>query len=133
MWISERSVRREPKEGGIFVGTVTIGGAKPAVLVDGELRETELVCPGPVVLPRAGDEVLVLTSGEGDCLVFGGLGKTAGMQGLAGELVLANGTGGEIRLRADGTIELSGRVSIRGAVAIEGGLTVNGVTVPVAE
>ena len=133
MWISERSVRREPREGGVFVGTVTIGGAKPAVLVDGELRETELICPGPAVLPRAGEEVLVLITGEKDCLVLGGLGRAAEPQGLPGELVLTNGSGGALWLRGDGTIELSGRILLRGDVAVEGGLTVNGAAVSVAE
>lgn len=130
MWISERSARGERRDEGVSVGRVSLGGLKPAVLVGGELRQTELVCPGLCWLPRVGEEVLVLTSGEGDCLVLGGVGGAAGQQLEPGELCLTNGSGGEIRLRPDGTIVLLGRVQLRGALEIEGGLKVNGVHLP---
>lgn len=130
MWISERSARGERQDEGISIGRVSLGGVKPAVLVGGELRQTELVCPGLLWLPRVGEEVLVLTSGEGDCLVLGGVAGTAGQQLEPGEICLTNGVGAEIRLRSDGTIVLSGRVRIQGTLEVEGGLLINGVEVP---
>ena len=127
MWLSEKKGAREQDVDSTAVGIVTVGGAQPSVLVEGEIRNADLLCCGAVRLPKAGDEVVLLRSGDGESVAIGKVGVTppAGVEN--GEVYITTGSGGVIRLKNSGEIELTGTVALKGTVNIEGRLIINGV------
>ena len=113
------------------VGIVTIGGARPSVLVEGEARNAQLVAAGGALrLPKAGDEVLFIRSDDGENLVVGDIAGAEGLGLKDGEVCITAGNGGVIRILSSGQIEIEGNVVIRGRAEIQGALLVNGLTVP---
>ena len=133
MWLSEKKDGHTTGLGSAAVGIVTIGGIKPSILVEGEVRNAELMCSAGGFVPKAGDEVLLIRSGDGESIAVGKVGAVAPSEIENGEVYITNGRGGVIRLKNNGEIELSGTVIIRGTAQIEGELTVNGTAVsPIA-
>ena len=127
MWISEKSSERESESiGGGAVGIVTIGGAKPSVLAEGELRNADLIYSGAVRLPKTGDEVLLIRSPDGENVIVGKINGTPPEGIENGEVYITTGNGSIIRLKNNGEIELSGTVIIRGTTMIDGNLFING-------
>ena len=125
MWLSERTAARDPDRGECMVGVVTIGGARPSVLCEGELRSTELLHGGALRLPRTGDELLVVRTGDGDCVALGRVGGTVTDGCENGEVLLTNG-GGSVKIKNSGEIILSGDITLTGTVKINGTLLING-------
>lgn len=113
MWLSEQFCKDLSSEASGF-GEVTISGGKAAAKDAGrEQRLLPLVSPGGFVwLPDTGDQVLVLREGA-PCLI--GRLQPEQTELLPGEVMLYAGSG-SIRLRKDGTIELSGKVIVNGQV-----------------
>lgn len=122
MWLGEKTAAREERDGFAEIGKITSGGAKPVVMTDGQAREAKLL-GGAVYVPCAEDEVLTAESGDGELFI---LGKAAELPEDArkGELIL--GKGGALRIKPDGTLELSGNIKLTGVTEIEGTLRVNG-------
>lgn len=128
MWIAKKTAQMGGGDEGSCVGTVSVGGVRPAVVTDGEARETELVALGGCVyIPRVGDEVLLETTGQGEKLVLGRV-LSEGADGAGdGELVLrAPGGNGRIIFKNSGEIEISGNITLTGATNINGTLVING-------
>ena len=99
-----------------LVGTVTLEGEATAAYADGERRALAVFGPGGLRWrPRAGQEVLVLKTGED-----GELGCVAGVRvdgaGLApGEVALEAASGGAgVRLLENGTVAVTGRLTVNG-------------------
>ena len=113
MWLSEQFCKSVPKDGTCF-GEVSIPGGKAAAKgADREQRLLPQVSPGGYVwLPEAGEQILVLQDGA-PCII--GRLQPEQPELLPGEVMLYAGSG-SIRLRKDGTIELTGRVLVNGQV-----------------
>ena len=126
MWLSEKRNRQDAGYNSATVGIVTIGGAKPSVLVEGEVRSADVVCAGASRLPKAGDELLLIRNPDGENIVVGKLGASPPTVIENGEVYITNGNGGMIRLKNNGEIELSGTVIIKGTANIVGDLQING-------
>ena len=127
MWISERTAQSGKFEASdIAVGIVSIGGARPSVEVDGEQRSARLASSGVFYVPAAGDEVLVLKDSEGESFVLGKASENALSGTEQGEVLINAGKKSLIRLRRDGTLELSGDIFISGTTHIDGELFING-------
>lgn len=129
MWLAEKKQNRDLDFCGGTVGIVTIGGAKPSVLVEGEVRNADIVSVGAVRLPKAGDEVLLIRSADGENVAVGEICGVLPAEIENGEVYITNGSGGTIRLKNNGEIELTGTVVIKGTAKIEGNLLLNGQTV----
>lgn len=125
MWLAEKTAAKEPDRSGCVVGIVTIGGERPSVLCEGELRNTELLHTGAVRLPKIGDEVLVVCTGDGDCIALGCVnGKIP--DGIENdEIILTNGKG-SVTIKNSGEILLTGDIALTGTVRIDGTLLING-------
>lgn len=129
MWLSEKKQNLDNDFCSSTVGVVTIGGAKPSVLVEGELRNADIICSGALRLPKTGDEVLLIRSLDGENVIVGKIGGTIPGELESGEVYITSGNGGAIRLKNNGEIELIGMVKIKGTVNIEGSLLINGIAV----
>ncbi len=127
MWLSEKKDGRDAGYSNVAVGIITIGGAKPSVLVEGEVRAADVVSSGVERLPKAGDEVLLIRSADGENVVVGQVGTVPPAVIENGEVYITNGNGGVIRLKNNGEIELSGTVIISGTTKIVGDLLINGM------
>lgn len=109
MWTWERERRRQVQEPAAQLGLVTLGGAETAVNLGSERRWLNVCTPGGVQwMPRQGEQVLVLKSGE-DAWVLGTLEEEKDLQ--PGQIRL-KGTGCSLIL-GDG-LELSGEVTLNG-------------------
>lgn len=128
MWISKKTIERgESRTRGCAVGTVTIGGNRPCVLIEGETRNAELVsCGGGLYLPRVGDEVLVGRTVDGESLVLGKISNAAHNSWSEGEVYITSGNGSTICVKKTGEIEISGTVRLSGNTYINGNLFING-------
>ena len=117
MWLSEKAAVRAAGDAA-FIGTVTIGGGNAGVDRDGEMRNLKTIAPGGFSWrPRAGQDVLVLKcGGEGEYIA--GV-VQSGEEPESGEVVIGSGPA-KIRIRPNGTIELTGIVSITGALVVNG-------------
>ena len=122
MWISEKASQSRMRSGTMAgVGPVTIGGAEPAVLLSGENRSLRILTPGGVQWqPKAGEQVMVLETADGERLILGAVSES-GMALADGELCLSCG-GVRLKLTADG-IYITGALYLNGIplVATEGG------------
>lgn len=128
MWIAKKTAQMGGGDEGSCVGTVSVGGVRPAVVTDGEVRGTELIAlGGSVYVPRAGDEVLLETTNQGEKLVLGRV-LSEGANGVSeGELVLCVPEGnGKIVFKNNGEIEISGNIVLTGSTNINGTLMING-------
>lgn len=118
MWISQTIAQRGSGGSAADMGVTTIGGGSASVMTRGEQRNLEVFAPGGVVWqPRPGDTVLVIKGGAGaqeQCVAAASTADHA-PEGMApGELFLYSSGGASIYLRADGTVEVSGRLTVNG-------------------
>lgn len=125
MWLAEKSAGKKEDAGECVVGVVTIGGARPSVLAEGELRSAELLQPGTARLPKTGDEVLLVRTADGDCIALGRVGGAVTNGAKDGDTVLCSGDG-SIVLKNGGEIILTGDILLKGTVNVEGTLLING-------
>lgn len=107
MWLSEKMAAKAAVEKEAESGVVSVSGAEPAVVVDGEKRQLTVVSPGGYQWqPGVEQEVLVL--GE----------KILGMPQAAFSLepgeVRISSRGASILLKNDGSIYLEGNVFVNG-------------------
>ena len=113
--------RRERPAGMALTGPVTLPGDSAGVWLEGERRGVAVYAPGGYHwVPAAGDEVLVLKTGErGErpCAV----GVAAGGQGLLpGEVLITVGAA-SIKLGLDGQVAVTGNLTVNGVpVALQG-------------
>lgn len=126
MWLSEKKTEKDPYSARAAYGVVTIGGLKPSVLVEGELRNAQLLCPGAARVPKTGDGVLVIRTDDGENLIAGKIGGVRPESIEPGEIFITTGNGGLIWLKNTGEIALSGTVTIEGITKIDGELLING-------
>ena len=115
MWLSKQGKGFEPNRT-VETGAVTLTGETVAVELDSERRGLPVFAPGGYNWrPKLGQQVLVLKTGEGACVV-----------GVPSEQV----KDGEIGLKAEGgaqvTLETEGRVKLGPEVEIDGILKVSG-------
>lgn len=125
MWLAEKSMAKSCEDEGGVVGVVTIGGERPSVLAEGEMRNAELLQSGAVRLPKTGDEVLLFRTADGDNIVLGRVGGDVPDGAENGECFVMNG-GSCIRVKNSGEILLSGNIRLTGTVNIDGTLLING-------
>ena len=76
MWLSERTATHTDSDSeaaaGALVGTVTIGGEHPAVMLGGEYRTLGVAAPqGVAWRPEVGAQVLVVETGDGERFITG--------------------------------------------------------------
>ena len=121
MWISEISARRTAAQDETAQpGVVTIGGDAPGVMTDGERRALPVAGPGGYHwTPKAGAQVLVIKTGDGERMVLGALDEAE-----PEEIRLTAG-GAELCLK-DGGVTLTGDLSVEGSLSVSGTLTVAG-------
>jgi len=132
MWLAEKSAGHGGDNGECLVGVVTIGGERPSVLAEGELRSAELLQTGAVQLPKVGEELLLARTADGDCVALGRVGGTLAQNAENGEILIANGNAG-VKIDNSGKVILSGDIYLSGTIHIDGKLLINGqVYVPPA-
>jgi len=109
-WLSEKISREQSALPEAELGVVSMGGAEPAVVTDGELRQTSLLSPGGYDWAPAPDEAVVVLRGEPNC-VAGRLQTGTALE--PGDVRIRAGTA-SILLRKNGSIELTGAVTVNG-------------------
>ncbi|MCC8156631.1 MAG: hypothetical protein LIO54_05090 [Oscillospiraceae bacterium] len=128
MWLSERIAPSQRGGAHAETGDVTIGGAKPAVLLDGERRGVRVVSPqGICWKPAVGTQALLLETDDGEKYILGL--PDGGIDAAAlpdGALCLRRGAAW-LCLETDGTISAGGELHIAGDVYLTGRLFLNGV------
>ena len=120
MWLSERERRRaEERRAAALVGQVTLGGDPAGVYLDGERRDLPVFGPGGYVWrPGLGEQVLVLKAGEqgeGLCVAAAECGGQWTLE--PGEVLIHSGEA-SIRLKADGTVAVTGRMTVNGKTVL---------------
>ena len=144
MWLSERTAAHTDSESeaaaGALVGTVTIGGEHPAVLLGGEYRTLGVAAPqGVAWQPETGTQALVVETGDGERFIVGvveGESSAKGKNGsgneplAAGELRL---NGKKVWLKLGDEFSSSGVVRHNGDVYVTGRIFMNGRLVAVME
>ena len=120
MWMGKQAARQPGRSEEAALGTVTIGGAEPAVYTGSESREVAVIGPGCYWWAPAEEETaLVLRAGEQAeqvCLT----GRQAGeppVELAPGEAVIGCG-GSYIHLAADGTITIHGEIVLEGTMTM---------------
>ncbi len=129
MWLAEQAAGGGRSGVRAGVGTVTVGGEKPAVLLGGEQRGLGVIAPrGIGWRPAEGAQVLVLETEDGERFVLGEVDGGGAFRSLgSGEVSLRCGANW---LKIDGSgISAEGDVHLNGDVYITGRLFVNGVAV----
>ena len=112
MWLSQNLVRGTSAQEKLQPGVVTVGGASPAVLTDGEKRNLKILSPGGYFWhPDTGDDVLVLKNGE----IIAKPCECAELK--PGEVCIKSAGGAEIRLSNDGNIYIKGNVIKEGEMS----------------
>lgn len=105
------------------IGLVSIGGADAAVKLDGERRSVEILRPANILrIPKADEEQLVISCGDGSRVIAGTVG------GEAPDILEP----GDIYIKTDNSLIVlrnDGDIAIVGNVKVSGTLTVNGRTV----
>ena len=120
MWLSERERRRvEERRAAALVGQVTLGGDPAGVYLDGERRDLPVFGPGGYVWrPGLGQQVLVLKAGEqGEAPCVAGA-ECGGQWTLEPGEVLIHSGEASIRLKADGTVAVTGRMTVNGKTVL---------------
>lgn len=119
MWLAQELSRRGSERAGeISTGKVSVAGDKAAVMLDGERRGITVACPGGLRWnPAAGEDVIVLRSGDGEQFVLGVAGNEDEIPEKGGYLLKSGGN--SLALGSAG-------VEIKGDIAAEGRLLVNG-------
>lgn len=110
MWLAER--KRAGKTDGAMTGYTTLESEAAGVYLDGERREVSVFTPGGYCWrPMLGQELLVVKGPDGPCAVGG---RRSGEVGPGEVLIFAAKGGAAIRLKNDGSLELTGRVTVNG-------------------
>ena len=126
MWLSRRGGIAGERRGAAGMGQVTIGGTRPAVRTEGEIRRATILSPGGYAwAPRADDDAMVLQAGdlgEEACLV--GVKQQPLLALEPGELVIGN-ENQYIHITQTG-IEICGDITLDGSMQIRGTLVVKG-------
>ena len=110
-WLSKRTAQLQRAPAAAEDGVVSIGGAEPAVVTDGELRNAPLLLPGGYWWQPVANESVLVLRGARDCIAGRVAMPPADL--AAGEVCIFS-RGASIRLTNDGRIELSGRVFVNG-------------------
>ena len=116
MWISEREWRRaEQARAAALAGEVTLAGDPAGVYLDGERRALPVFGPGGYVWrPAVGQRVLALKAGErGEAPCVAGAECGAQWDLEPGEVLIHSGEAA-IRLKADGTVAVTGALTVNG-------------------
>lgn len=108
MWIAEQMGKSRLKADGTQVGTVTVGGSAPAVVVDGEHRSLQVAFPKGVWW-RPDDAQDVVVAGD---VILGCL-TPCPVELASGEVYLA-GDGCSVHLQQNGDIAVVGRLLVNG-------------------
>ncbi len=118
MWLSEKAALGSREgEPGAEIGTVTVGGVRPSVMLGGEKRRLEIVSPGGIYwAPVQGEQVLVTHCGDEE-FVSGVLRTSPEL--MPGEVSVRAGTS-RVRVFAIGKIELEGTVDVKGTLLLNG-------------
>lgn len=117
MWLSKQVAAADAEASAAAQGRISIGGAAPAVVVDGELRDARVFAPGGYGwLPRPDDQVLVLDAGA-PCVA--GVREACPRPLAPGQVCIYAGEA-VILLGADGKIEIEGNVDISGSLRLNG-------------
>ena len=129
MWLSRKAAEIDLEEASpCQIGVVSIGGAKPALVTDGETRSVHLArLGGAVYIPRTGDEVVSVSTRDGDEIIVGLLSGRVAADRAEGDVLVSNGSDAFICIRNDGVIELSGDIQLSGRIDVSGALYVNGM------
>ena len=121
MWLSQKLTQKAEERETAQFAVATIGGAEIGVSAGGERRNVPLFSPGGYTWrPRAGETVLVIKAGEKVCVA--GTESKADKDRAAGEVEIASVGGASIRLKNDGTVEISGTLTVNGAPYAGGGV-----------
>ena len=137
MWLSERTAAHTDSEpenaASALVGTVTIGGEHPAVLLAGEYRTLGVAAPqGVAWRPKAGTQVLVVETGDGERFIAGAVEDDGDEteSPAEGELRLS---GKKAWLKLGEEFASSGIVRHNGNIYVSGNIYMNGRLVLTAE
>ena len=104
MWLSKQVAQSAAEEPSAAMGVVSVAGASPAVVTDGERRRMKVAAPwGYHWRPAVGQPVVVLR-GEDDCI----LGTVQEPSAGAGEILITNGAA-SLLLTADGRVLINGK------------------------
>ena len=124
MWLSRKAAEMDlGNSSPCKIGFVSIGGALPAIVTDGEVRSVHLAkLGGAVYVPRAGDEVVSISTSDGDEIIVGVLSGNVAAGRSEGDVLISNGNEAFICLRNDGVIELSGEVRLNGSLYVNNAL-----------
>lgn len=116
MWLAEKAGAQADTAPDIQIGRVTIGGAKPAVMLDGEIRNVAVAAPmGYGWVPEVDDEVLVLKT-EGEWFIIAR--PESGAHAVQGEMgIYSDGAGVSVGAQS---VTLSGEVNISGTLLLNG-------------
>ncbi len=129
MWVSQnmKSGTSEQNKVVTQTGNVSIGGFELSAVTQGEKRNLKVALAGGYKwTPEVGENVLILTTEEGEAIVVGVIPEE--QEELSSEqLVLEKGSN-KIRISQNGDVEINARhVEIRGSfVSIDGSLSING-------
>lgn len=111
MWMANRN-QTPLGEPAAELGQVTLS-EEPGVALGGERRGLPVCSPGGYRwTPARGDTVLVIKTGPeaAPCVA----GQVQGETGEPGEVYISAAAGAGVRLKADGSVEITGRVTING-------------------
>jgi len=121
MWIAERSRRRPEPAELAGVGQVTLPEDPAGVWLDGERRMLPVFAPGGYVWrPSLGEQVLVLKTGrqgEAPCVLAKRCPDKWELE--EGEVLLHSGKA-VLRLKKDGTVDITGRLTVNGQPVMVG-------------
>ncbi len=122
MWIAERSRRRPEPEGLARLGQITLAGNPAGVWLDGERRDVPVFAPGGYVWrPGRGEQVLVLKTGaQGETLCVLGERCQSTWELEEGEVLLHSGKA-VLRLKRDGTVDVTGTLTVNGRQVVTEG------------
>lgn len=121
MWMANREPARRLEEPVAELGEVTVSGSAPGVALAGERRGPAVCAPGGYHwTPRNGETVLVIKSGEEGTPCVAGVLQTEAESPAPGEVHISAASGAGIRLKPDGTIELTGDLRVTGTLTVEG-------------
>ena len=111
MWMANRPEPQRLREPAAELGQVTLS-EEPGVALAGERRGLPVCSPGGYRwTPARGDTVLVIKTGPEEAPCVAGQVQA---EGEPGEVCISVAAGAGIRLKADGSVEITGRVTING-------------------
>lgn len=122
MWLSKKTIETGgEKKSECKIGIVSIGGKTPCVMTEGEIRNTQRLNCGSAYIPAAGDNVLLIKTEDGECIVAGRTEGQVPNEAEAGEVYITNKPcNAFICLKNTGEILISGKMFLQGEVYING-------------